>query len=209
MRGITRALLWIVGIGGAIWLLLILFVFDSWTVPHGDDRLFETSLAPTLGADDHVLVRKGAQPHFGELARCQHPTGSRYVVGRVFGEPGDRVLVNDKGVSTNNKYVASAHGCGTVTVVHPATEALVTMHCGEVELGAGSFRYLHAPADMSIGEHNATVEAGKLFLVSDNRSMHEDSRDFGQVDQSTCEHIVFRMWGEHYTDSSRRFTIIW
>jgi signal peptidase I len=52
-------------------------------------------------------------------------------------------------------------------------------------------------------------EAGKLFLVSDNRSMHEDSRDFGQVDASTCEHIVFRLWGEHYTDSSRRFTIIW
>ncbi len=39
--------------------------------------------------------------------------------------------------------------------------------------------------------------------------MHQDSRDFGQVDASTCEHVAFPLWGERYTDGSRRFTILW
>jgi signal peptidase I len=62
---------------------------------------------------------------------------------------------------------------------------------------------------VSAGESSAKVEAGKVFLVSDNRLMHLDSRDFGQVDVSTCSHIVYRLWGERFTDSSRRFTILW
>jgi signal peptidase I len=210
VRGLLRGVLWVCGIGGAIALLLYLFVFDTWTVPHAEDKLFETSVLPTLMLDDHLLIRRGSTPRYGELARCQHPTSSsRFVVGRVFGEGGDRVMIDDHGVTTNGKGISTAHGCGQMTVPHPVTENLVTMTCGEVELGAGSFKLLHAPADMSIGKHEATVEAGKLFIVSDNRSMHEDSRDFGQVDASTCEHIVFRLWGERYTDSSRRFTMIW
>lgn len=204
-----RVLFWFLGIVGAIVLLLHLFVFEAWTVPHAEDKLFETSIMPALMADDHVLIRRGTTPRYAELARCQHPTGSRWVVGRVFGEPGDRVDVNDHGVATNGKHASAAHGCGSVTVPHPVTENLVTMRCGEVEVGAGSFQYLTAPESQSVGQHQATVEAGKLFLVSDNRSMHEDSRDFGQVDASTCEHIVYRLWGEHYTDAARRFTILW
>ena len=53
------------------------------------------------------------------------------------------------------------------------------------------------------------VEPGKLFLVSDDRHIHKDSRDFGGVDAATCEHVVFRLWGERFTDGSRRFNILW
>jgi signal peptidase I len=94
-------------------------------------------------------------------------------------------------------------------VPHPVTENLITMNCGVVETGAGSFSVLSAQTGLSQGKHSAQVEAGKLYLVSDNRLLHEDSRDFGQVDASTCEHVVYRLWGEHFTDSSRRFTILW
>jgi len=31
--------------------------------------------------------------------------------------------------------------------------------------------------------------------VSDDRHVHLDSRDFGQVDPRTCQHIVFRFVG--------------
>ena len=34
-------------------------------------------------------------------------------------------------------------------------------------------------------------------------------RIFICVDISTCQHIVYRTWGKTYTDSSRRYTILW
>jgi signal peptidase I len=53
------------------------------------------------------------------------------------------------------------------------------------------------------------VEPGKVFLVSDDRHIHKDSRDFGQVDGAACEHVVFRLWGESFGDSSHRFNVLW
>jgi len=130
------------------------------------------------------------------------------VVGRVFGEPGDRVEVTEGLVTTNGKGPVSRHACPKRVVAHPVTENLITLSCGVAETGAWTFEYLTHP-EMLSGNHSAMVEAGKLYLVSDNRAIHEDSRDFGQVDASTCEHIVFRLWGERYSDGSRRFNILW
>lgn len=201
--------MWVAGIGGAICLLLHLFVFELWTVPHGEDKLFETSIQPNLLADDHILVRRGSTPKYSELARCQHPTSSgRYVIGRVMGERGDSLEVSDNGVLTNGKRSATARGCGQVVMPHPATEGLITLACGEIDSGSSTFKVLSSK-EMSIGSAHALVETGKVYLVSDNRLLHEDSRDFGQVDASTCEHIVFRLYGEHWTDSARRFSILW
>ena len=209
MRGFTRGALWIGGILGAIGLLLYLFVFDVWLIKPGPDAVFTTSIRPTLMAEDKVLVQRGRVPAYGELARCMNPIVSgAYVVGRVFGSAGDRVEVTDGVIVTNGKALAARHGCPHVVVAHPVTEALVTMTCNAAETGAWSFEYLTQP-ETNGGAHNALVEPGKVYLVSDNRLMHEDSRDFGQVEASTCEHIVFRLWGEHFTDSSRRFNILW
>ena len=127
---------------------------------------------------------------------------------QVFGVAGDRVEVTDGIVTTNGRALSARHGCPQKVVVHPVTESLVTMSCGVAETGAWSFEYLTHP-EMHGGTHSALVEAGKVYLVSDNRLMHQDSRDFGQVDASTCEHVVFRLWGERYTDGSRRFNILW
>lgn len=212
MRGFTRFLLWVAAIGGAICLLLYLLVFDVWTIPHGPDKGFETSILPALMPEDKILIKRGSIPKFGELARCQNPTASgQWVVGRVFGEPGDKVEVSDRGVTTNGKAVGSTHGCEKMVIPHPVTENLVTMSCSVAETGAWTFSYLNAENGtfLSAGTSSARVEAGRLYLVSDNRLMHQDSRDFGQVDSATCEHIVYRLWGERFTDSSRRFTILW
>ncbi len=46
--------------------------------------------------------------------------------------------------------------------------------------------------------HKVTVEFGKWFLVSDDRHVHLDSRDFGEIDSGPaggCQHIVFRLVG--------------
>jgi signal peptidase I len=56
----------------------------------------------------------------------------------------------------------------------------------------------------------AAVESGRWFLVSDDRHVHVDSRDFGQVDVSTCLHIVFRIEGKDgMGDEKKRLSIIW
>jgi signal peptidase I len=128
----------------------------------------------------------------------------------VFGTGGDQVEVTDNVVATQGRGLASRHGCPPMTVAHPVSDTLVTLRCGVAETGAWSFEFLTAQGlDMNGGTHSAVVEAGKLYLVSDNRFMHQDSRDLGQVDASTCEHVVFRLWGEKFTDGSRRFTILW
>lgn len=208
MRGFLRGVFWLLGIFGAIALLCHLLFVDEWRVPAGTDAQFGASIRPTLAVDDLVLVHRGRRPKVGELARCTSPVSGEPVVGRVFGTAGDRVEVTDQAVTTNGKALAARHGCPPVVVPHPVTQNLVTMGCSVADTGAWTFSYLTQP-ETSAGVHTAAVEAGKVYLVSDNRTMHQDSRDFGQVDESTCEHLVFRLWGESYSDASRRFTILW
>lgn len=203
-------MLWVAGILGGIALLLHLFVLESWVVPRGPDDRFATSILPTLRAEERVLIQRGRVPKVGELARCVSPLEpGTYVVGRVFGASGDRVEVSDHGVKTNGKALEWRHACPQVVVPHPVTQNLVKMNCTAAETGAFTFEYYSAAEGLSGGTGNALVEPGKLYLVSDNRLMHEDSRDFGQVDASTCEHIVFRLWGEKFTDATRRFNVLW
>lgn len=208
MQDFTRLGLWILGILGAICLLLYLLVFDVWTVP-GTDKLFSASVLPALKPSDTILLRRGGPPAYGELARCVSPLNAgTFIVGRVVGIPGDRVEIQDGVVTTGGKALASRHGCPPVLVAHPVTEQLVTMNCSVAETGSWSFEYLTS-SEFSGGSFSGIVETGKVYLVSDNRLMHQDSRDFGLVDASTCQHIVFRLWGETFTDASRRFTILW
>jgi signal peptidase I len=207
--GFTRSVIWLAVILGAIGLLLHMFVFDLWVVPRGVDGQFAASVLPTLMPEDKVLVLRGRVPLYGELARCASPvTPGELVVGRVLGSPGDRLTVTDQIVTTNGKPLAARRGCAPRLVAHPVTENLVTMACGFVETGASSFEILSAP-DSQGESHTAMVEAGKLYLVSDNRTMHQDSRDFGQVEASTCEHVVFRLWGEQWSDATRRMNVLW
>jgi signal peptidase I len=210
VKGFTRGALWVAGIFGAICLLLHLFLFEAWTVPVGPDDQFGASILPTLRVADHVLVQRGRRPNVGELARCASPlVPGDYVVGRVFGKARDKVEVSDHRVTTNGQSLAWRHACPQVVVPHPVTQNLVTLSCEAVETGAWTFESLYAAEGLSAGTSSAVVEPGKVYLVSDNRLMHHDSRDFGQVDESTCEHIVFRLWGEKFTDGSRRFNVLW
>jgi hypothetical protein len=46
--------------------------------------------------------------------------------------------------------------------------------------------------------------------VSDDRHIHLDSRDYGQVAPGTCQHILFRIVGPAgFTDAKSRLTVIW
>jgi signal peptidase I len=204
----TRSLGWLLAILGAIGLLLYLFVFDTWEIP-GSDPLFVASVEPTLKPQDRILTSRHSTPKFGELARCLVPDGrGTYAIGRVFGAEGDAVEVLNERVSVNRRSPATRFGCPPVTVTHPISQQQLALTCTMEDNGAFTYGVLTHP-EFRDGHSLATVEPGKMFLVSDDRHVHQDSRDFGQVEASTCQHVVFRLWGERFTDGSRRFNILW
>jgi signal peptidase I len=208
MKGFARTATWIAGILGAICLLLYLFVFDTWVIPN-DDAALMASVLPNLFANDRILVYRGREPKLGQLARCASPDPTKpYVIGRVFGLSGDLVEIKRERVFTNGKSIPNRHGCPPMTYYHPVSGQPVTLTCGVEETGAWSYSFL-LNNEFPEGERRSVVEPGKVYLVSDNRHTHKDSRDFGQLDASTCEHVVFRLWGESFTDSSRRFSVLW
>lgn len=208
MKGFIRGSLWLIGIASAISLLLHILFFDTWVVPESD-QLLVTSVLPTLYPNDRILTSRRSTPISGQLARCTSPEpGSDYVIGRVMGAVGDTVVVDNGRVIINGKLITSRHACPKVRLIHPITQEEVTLHCATEDNGAWTYNYL-VPSDRPDGARTAVVEAGKYFLVSDNRVMHKDSRDFGLIDASTCEHVVFRLWGDSFVDTSRRFTVLY
>lgn len=203
-----RAAAWVAAILGAVCLLLYLFVFDTWVVPSDDPGLL-ASMLPNVYANDRLVIVRGGQPKVGQLARCASPDPTKpYVIGRVFGTAGDVVEIKNERVFTNGKAPTNRHACPAVTFYHPVSGQPVTLSCGVEETGAWSYSFL-LHTEFPEGERRSVVEPGRMYLVSDNRHMHKDSRDFGQVDASTCEHVVFRLWGDRFTDSTRRFTLLW
>lgn len=171
VRGFTRFVAWVVVIGGAIGLLLYLFVFDTWVVP-GTDPLFTVSVLPTLAPEDRLLIRRETPPVYGQLARCVHPLEpNKFVVGRVFGMNGDQVTVRAESVGINGQFIGPRHACKPMDLVHPATGQLVKLNCGVEESGAWSYETLRA-SEFAEGDASARVEPGQLFLVSDDRHLH-------------------------------------
>lgn len=203
-----RNMVWLGAILGAIGLLLYLFVFDTWVVP-GDDPLFTASIQPTLSPEDRILTRRGGMPVVGELARCIIPDGTgKYTIGRVFGLGGDAVEISNERVSVNGKAPKTRFSCGIVSVVHPVSGDAMPLTCSAEDNGSFTYEVLAHP-EYREAPRTAKVEAGKVFLVSDDRHIHKDSRDFGQVDANTCEHVVFRLWGQSFGDGSHRFNVLW
>lgn len=209
MKSWARGGFWILAIAAAICTLLYLFVFDTWVVS-GDDPMFAMSIEPTLRVNDRILVRRGSSPRYGQLARCVSPDASgRFVVGRVFGQAGDSVQVLSERVLTNGKGVGTRFSCGKQPMTNPANGDLVTLDCSVEDNGATTYSVLIHPEYRGSGDRSAVVGPGNLFLVSDNRHFHMDSRDYGLVELAGCEHVVYRLWGDSFADSSRRFTILW
>ncbi len=201
-------MVWLFAVLGAIGLLLYLFVFDTWVVP-GDDPALTASILPTLSPEDRILTKRGSDPIVGQLARCLLPDGSgKYTLGRVFGRGSDTVEINNERVAVNGKPIRTMFSCGTVNVVHPVSGDTVPLTCAVEDNGSFSYGTL-AHGEYREGPRTAKVETGQIFLVSDNRHIHKDSRDFGAVDASTCEHVVFRLWGSTFGESSHRFNVLW
>ena len=211
MKTVVRIALWIVGILAVVAGLLYAFVFDVWTVP-SDDPALTASIAPTLGAGDVVLVSR----HVGAtsrsfLLRCPDPDApGRFVIGRETALPGEEVHIVDDTVQVD-RTAESTRACETtdVTIVNPTTQEPTVLKCRRSDSGGVTHETLWG-RDPSGEETKVTVDGGRIFLVSDDVHFHQDSRDYGQIDPSTCQHIVFRLESAAgIGDRPRRFTLLW
>jgi signal peptidase I len=209
MRGFLRFVMWATLILGAIGLLLYLLVFDVWTVPN-DDPVAAAAMEPTLHPLDHLLVSHGTDNKPGHLVRCVDPDApGRFVVGRVVAKGGDTVAV-DELVVVNGKRNPSPHACIEAhrNMRHPTTGEDIILDCNIEDTDGNEHEALRYPSHPE-ATLKTKVEQDKIFLVSDNRHLHLDSRDFGQISGASCQHVVYRLWGETYFDAGRRFNFLW
>jgi signal peptidase I len=211
MSGFGRFVAWAVIPTALVGGLLRMFVFEPWVVPK-DDWL-NASTAPTLDAGDTVLLLTVGTPGVGDLVRCKDPEEpSAFVIGRIVGKGGDIVEIGTASLKVNGHGYYSSESCadGGYTVLSPETQARMDLVCGRVEFAGGWHLMGRVPKAKSEPPKSHKVEPGKLFLVSDNRDIHDDSRDFGQVAAESCDRrIAFRLWGaKGWTDGKRRLTLV-
>ncbi|MEM9695325.1 MAG: signal peptidase I [Myxococcota bacterium] len=211
MNKIAKFVLWASG-------LLVFFVvaaratvFEAWTIPT-DLPWLSASIAPTLGPGDTVIMLTKGEPGFGDLVRCRDPDNQGYLVGRVVGLPGDQVKVSGLSLQVNNTSYNASDACRdqTTTVVHPDTDMDVDVHCARVEMGGGWHFRGNLKKRARYDDIDEKVGPDHLFLLSDNRDLHEDSRDFGTLERSLCDRrIVLRLWGPGgWSESDRRADFI-
>jgi signal peptidase I len=211
MRGWLNFVAWVAGIGGVVLAVLYYFVLDVWTVPV-DDPLLAASIAPTLEAGDVVVITRRSTVERGHLLRCADPQApGRFIVARAIGRYGDNVAISGETVSIDGRRTPSPHRCDPPqsTVFDPRKNADVELTCAVEDYAGRDFSVLRDGAYPEPGS-KTDVGLGKWFLVSDDRHIHLDSRDYGQVEPSTCQHILFRLVGPAgFADAKSRLTLIW
>ncbi len=197
MRKFLIGLLWVVGILAIIVVVLRLTMFKVWTIP--DDLVLDSSMRPTLAAGDVVLVFTIGQRGFGNLVRCADPEDAqRYIVGRIVGLEGDEVDVRPPMVTVNGTLYNTGDSCGreAFDVPDPTSGSPVAASCSRVDMGGGWHYRAFVPGTEKETKHK--VGPGRVFLLSDNRSFHDDSRDFGAVmaNARCTDLIAFRIWSK-------------
>lgn len=207
----SKALLWTVGILAGIALILRLILLKAWTLP--DDPRLAASIAPTLGGGDVVLVLTRGEPGFGDLVRCKDPEDpQRFVVGRIAGVAGDVVEIDGSRLIVNGKRFDANSACSesTFTIAHPSSGSEIELRCDVIEMGGGWHYRGFNPKPFHATKSRTEVDAGMVYLLSDNREHHDDSRDFGLMPAASCsERILFRLWSKDgWTDRKRRMTYI-
>lgn len=210
MQKLMRGLGWAVGITVVLALILRIVALDVWTLPE-DPYLVST--APTLGPGDTVIMLRRGTPTFGDLVRCADPQDpSAWVIGRIAGVEGDDVEIEGHRLTVNGTNYRGETACAQqkVFVIHPQTLKEVELSCEVVPMGGGWHYSIAAMGQHLEQKKTAHVGPGKVFLLSDNAAMHDDSRDFGLVDRDTCtQRPLLRLWGKgSWADDSNRFSWI-
>jgi len=212
MRKVLRVLLYVLGAIIVVLLIMRLTFIETWTIPDDNDWL-GVSIVPTLFTGDEVVLLTVGTPRFGELVRCEDPDKEgEWIIGRVVGLGGDMVELEGPTLRVNGVRYNTVEACkdSPFIVEHPDTNREVEVQCSRVDIGGGwHFRG-------TTGKYSRRRDKRKLvgddhvFLLSDNRDLHFDSRDYDTVPLDSCDaQIVFRLWSEDgWSDSDYRMTVI-
>ncbi len=213
MRTWMRWILWIAAILGALFGVLRYFFIEFHTVPDDPMDPRNWSNSPNLEPGDFALVWRGG-PHIGDIVRCPDPTDpNRWLVARIIGTGGDRIEINENGFRING-YRLTTGGClGTPRKVVDAAGVETEVGCSHEELG-GSKHDVAVAKEGLLPMTEVKVEAGKYFLMSDNRSppWSHDSREpeVAQRPIEECQQrLVVRLWSKKgWEDAERRVTFL-
>jgi signal peptidase I len=212
LRKVGKFVLWTSIIAGVTWGALRLLLVKTWTVP-SDDPALTSSIAPSLGPGDLVLLLHGLPIGFGDLVRCKDPDEPRrWVIGRIAGEAGDTVELNSSRLLINGRMADVDHACAPpkIKVPHPNTEGEVELHCDMEDLGGVIHMRAHGNPEgrAQSAPVKRTVPPNSYFLISDNRAYPSDSLTYGAVPTDSCDaRIIFRIWSSKgFGDAERRFT---
>jgi signal peptidase I len=214
MAKALRFMLWVLGAFIALCIIARLVIFESWVLPdQATEPFMAASIEPSLSAGDTVLVLTRGTPSFGDLVRCPDPEEpTRWIIGRIAGVEGDTVELSGRALTVNNKRYNATEACTQpyFTVKHPDSGSAIEMQCARIDMGSGWHYRGTAKKHKKRDNKRKRVGAGMVFLLSDNRDIHDDSRDFGTLPADSCkQRIVYRLWGAAgFGDAKRRFTVI-
>jgi signal peptidase I len=214
MKPWMRWSLWTVLIVGSVVGVFRYFFIDFHTIPDDTSDPHNWANSPNLEPGDLALVWRGGEPHIGDMVRCADPTDpTKWMIARVIGTAGDRIEYVEGQLRINGFRVTTA-GCqrNPRKVIDPSGGD-VDMICYSEEIG-GSKHDVQVAPNGPIANAEWKVEAGKLFLMTDNRSQpySHDSREpeVAQRPEEECkQRLVVRLmskagWG----DSERRMTFL-
>lgn len=206
MKLLARIVFWVLLVGGVVWGILYLTILEPWTIP-STDAAFTTSLLPNFLGDDLVILSRRNDAQVGWVVRCADPDApGLFVMGRVLARAGETVDIQNGLARVDNHSPSSPTRCDEpkMTVRSPVSQADVELDCSTEMLGGTGHSILRG--NISEKDTHVSLDSGAVFLVSDNRAMHMDSRDFGPLQANTCQHVLFRVWS---TDDKRRLSLVW
>jgi signal peptidase I len=210
VKKLLSFIFWVAGTMAVIVLALRLTIMNVWTIP--DDNVLDSSMRPSLSAGDVVVLLTVGQRGFGDLVQCTDPEDAqRFVVGRIVGLGGDKVEIANPVVTVNGTHYNRMDSCtqNVITVPDPRSGAPVQAGCNRIDM-AGGWHYRANAGSKTESPSSHLVGPGLVYLLSDDRTFHDDSRDFGAIPAESCKGLIFfRLWGKGgFDDESGRFTYI-
>ncbi len=186
-----------------------------WQLP-GNDPYLDASVEPTLHGGDWIVLWRATTPKFGDLVLCPEPKSNRPTIGRIAGESNDHLKLTGSALAINNAPVEVEGKCDQFHARDPVSSSDVVQSCsfevlnGRTHPRGNQIQTDQAPIGDKPPDPEFDVPSGQVFLLSDNRALPYDSRDYGTVDRGSCvETVVFRLVSKDgFFDVANRLSLI-